>query len=128
MKVNNKYFFFYIDMVSSQLNLHHPIFFYVPVIDRNKSCIGLDKKLLIAAFVMRSFTDVIYVFHIIFQFRIWFLSPLRVFVKGHLVNDPVAIARRYLSSYFFIIEYEELVVVSLYYSILSKGVSNLSTV
>ncbi|RZC68570.1 hypothetical protein C5167_031776 [Papaver somniferum] len=80
-----------------------PIFFYVPVIDRNKSCIGLDKKLLIAVIVMRSFTDVIYVLHIIFQFRTGFVAASsRVFVKGHLVNDPVAIARRYLSSYFFV--------------------------
>ncbi|KAI3856240.1 hypothetical protein MKW92_001404 [Papaver armeniacum] len=80
-----------------------PIFFHVPVIDRNKSCIGLDKKLLIAAFVMRFFTDVIYVLHIIFQFRTGFVAASsRVFVKGHLVNDHVAIARGYLSSYFFV--------------------------
>ncbi|KAI3869099.1 hypothetical protein MKX03_005041 [Papaver bracteatum] len=80
-----------------------PIFFYVPVIDRNKSCIGLDKKLLVAVVVMRSLTDVIYVLHIVFQFRTGFFSASsRVFVNGHLVNDPVAIARRYLSSYFFV--------------------------
>ncbi|MCL7025785.1 hypothetical protein MKW94_017722 [Papaver nudicaule] len=80
-----------------------PIFFYVLVIDRNNSCIGLDKKLLIAAVVMRSFTDVFYALHIIFQFRTGFIAASsRVFVKGLLVTDPVAIARRYMSSYFFV--------------------------
>ncbi|MCL7042474.1 hypothetical protein MKW94_023470, partial [Papaver nudicaule] len=80
-----------------------PLFFYVTVIDRNKNCIGFDKKLLFNVLVMRSFTDVIYLLHIIFQFCTGFVAASsRVFVKGHLVNDPVAIARRYLSSYFFV--------------------------
>ncbi|RDX82132.1 Cyclic nucleotide-gated ion channel 1, partial [Mucuna pruriens] len=80
-----------------------PLFFYVPVIDDEKKCLSLDSKMEITATVLRSFSDVFYILHMIFQFRTGFIAPSsRVFGRGVLVEDSWAIARRYLSSYFLI--------------------------
>ncbi|XP_070681618.1 cyclic nucleotide-gated ion channel 1-like isoform X3 [Malus domestica] len=80
-----------------------PLFFYIPVIDDANKCLGLDRKMEITASVLRSFTDIFYIVHIIFQFRTGFIAPSsRVFGRGVLVQDAWAIARRYLSSYFVI--------------------------
>lgn len=80
-----------------------PLFFYIPVIDKLKKCLSLDEPLQITASVLRSFTDIFYLLHIIFQFRTGFIAPSsRVFGRGVLVEDSWAIARRYLSSYFLI--------------------------
>ncbi|KAF6173022.1 hypothetical protein GIB67_006398 [Kingdonia uniflora] len=80
-----------------------PLFFYIPVLNGNEYCLGLDKKLETTACVLRSFTDIFYILHIIFQFRTGFIAPSsRVFGRGILVKDLVAIARRYLTSYFLI--------------------------
>ncbi|CAL9243332.1 unnamed protein product [Arabidopsis halleri] len=80
-----------------------PLFFYVPIIDDTKKCLGIDKKMEITASVLRSFTDVFYIIHIIFQFRTGFIAPSsRVFGRGVLVEDKREIAKRYLSSHFII--------------------------
>ncbi|KAM5555619.1 cyclic nucleotide-gated ion channel 1 [Rosa sericea] len=80
-----------------------PLFLYTPVVDGNKKCLGLDRRLQIIACVLRSFTDVFHILHIIFQFRTGFIAPSsRVFGRGELNDDPVAIAKRYLCSYFII--------------------------
>ncbi|KAG8638338.1 hypothetical protein MANES_14G007516v8 [Manihot esculenta] len=80
-----------------------PLFFYVPVINDNKKCLDLDNKMETTASVLRSFTDMFYILHIIFQFRSGFIAPSsRVFGRGVLVEDSWAIAKRYLSSYFLI--------------------------
>ncbi|KAA8540020.1 hypothetical protein F0562_026712 [Nyssa sinensis] len=80
-----------------------PLFFYIPVINDDKKCLGLDQKLEITASVLRSFTDIFYMIHIIFQFRTGFIAPSsRVFGRGVLVEDAWAIAWRYLSFYFLI--------------------------
>ncbi|TYI68917.1 hypothetical protein E1A91_D08G119200v1 [Gossypium mustelinum] len=80
-----------------------PLFFYVPVINDDKKCLVLDEKMEITAGVLRSFTDIFYIIHIIFQFRTGFIAPSsRVFGRGVLVEDSLAIAKRYLKSYFVI--------------------------
>nr|DAD36286.1 TPA_asm: hypothetical protein HUJ06_006926 [Nelumbo nucifera] len=80
-----------------------PLFFYIPVINSKKKCLGLDSNMEITASVLRSFTDIFYILHIIFQFRTAFIAPYsRVFGRGVLVEDPWKIAKRYLSSYFLI--------------------------
>ncbi|KAI8564987.1 hypothetical protein RHMOL_Rhmol03G0225500 [Rhododendron molle] len=80
-----------------------PLFFYIPVINDEKKCLALDKKLEVTSIVLRSFTDIFYILHIIFQFRTGFIAPSsRVFGRGVLVEDALAIAKRYLSSYFFV--------------------------
>uniref|UniRef100_A0ACD5YJB1 Uncharacterized protein n=1 Tax=Avena sativa TaxID=4498 RepID=A0ACD5YJB1_AVESA len=80
-----------------------PLFFYIPVIDGNKNCLYLDKKLAKIASIMRFFTDIFYLLHMIFQFKTGFVAPSsRVFGRGVLVEDTFAIAKRYLSTYFLI--------------------------
>lgn len=80
-----------------------PLFFYIPLVDAEKMCLSLDTKLEIIACVLRSLTDLLYVFHIVLQFRTGFIAPSsRVFGRGELVEDPKVIARRYLKSYFII--------------------------
>ncbi|KAK8921930.1 Cyclic nucleotide-gated ion channel 1 [Platanthera zijinensis] len=80
-----------------------PLFFYVPLVNADNNCLELDQNLETTASVLRSFTDIFYVLHIIFQFRTGFIAPSsRVFGRGVLVEDSSAIARRYLSSNFLI--------------------------
>ncbi|XP_022723749.1 cyclic nucleotide-gated ion channel 1-like [Durio zibethinus] len=80
-----------------------PLFFYIPVINDDKKCLALDEKMEITASVLRSFTDIFYIIHIIFQFHTGFIAPSsRVFGRGVLVEDSWAIAKRYLQSYFLI--------------------------
>ncbi|CAJ1950400.1 unnamed protein product [Sphenostylis stenocarpa] len=80
-----------------------PLFFYIPVIDDKKKCLDLDGTLKITSSVLRTFFDLFYILHIIFQFRTGFIAPSsRVFGRGELVDDTSAIVMRYLSSYFII--------------------------
>jgi len=73
------------------------------VINDGKKCIELDTRMEITAIILRSFTDIFYILHIVFQFRTGFIAPSsRVFGRGVLVEDAWAIAKRYLSSYFLI--------------------------
>ncbi|CAA2966289.1 cyclic nucleotide-gated ion channel 1 [Olea europaea subsp. europaea] len=80
-----------------------PLFFYIPVINDDDKCLDLDKKLETTVSILRSFTDIFYLIHIIFQFRTGFIAPSsRVFGRGVLVEDAWEIAKGYLSSYFLI--------------------------
>lgn len=80
-----------------------PLFFYIPIINDHNKCLDLDRKLGITASILRSFTDLFYLVHIIFQFHTGFIPPSsRVFGRGVLVEDSWEIAKRYMSSYFII--------------------------
>lgn len=80
-----------------------PLFFYVPVINGDRKCVDLDKKMETTASVLRSFTDIFYIFHIILQFRTGFIAPSsRVFGRGVLVEDTWLIAKKYMSSHFLV--------------------------
>ncbi|OIV98002.1 hypothetical protein TanjilG_26633 [Lupinus angustifolius] len=80
-----------------------PLFLYVPVINNGRKCLSLDKTMEITATVLRSFSDIFYIIHIIFQFHTGFIAPSsRVFGRGVLVEDAWAIAVRYLTSYFLV--------------------------
>ncbi|OWM70388.1 hypothetical protein CDL15_Pgr027344 [Punica granatum] len=80
-----------------------PLFFYIPVIDGHNNCLDLDKTLETTACILRTSIDLFYIFHMFLQFRTGFIAPSsRVFGRGELVDDPLAIARRYLSSYFIV--------------------------
>lgn len=46
-----------------------PLFFYIPVINDHKKCIGLDKTLGITASVLRSVFDFFYIIYIIIRMR-----------------------------------------------------------
>ena len=78
-----------------------PLFFYLPVIIEEKMCIGLDKKLWTTAIVLRSMNDVIYLMHIILQFRTGFMDENLLKSGKEPVNtDARKIAQRYLWPYF----------------------------
>jgi cyclic nucleotide gated channel len=63
----------------------------------------LNGTLKITASVLRTFFDLFYILRIVFQFRTGFIAPSsRVFGRGEPVDDPFAIAMRYLSSHFII--------------------------
>lgn len=80
-----------------------PFFFYIPILQREETCLDLDTKLGVIACVLRSIVDIFYILHIIFQFHTGFIAPSsRVFGRGELVEAPSAIAKRYLSTYFII--------------------------
>jgi cyclic nucleotide gated channel len=80
-----------------------PLFFYIPVIKDNDKCLDLDGTMQITASVLRTFFDLFYILRIIFQFRTGFIAPSsRVFGRGELIDDPAAITKRYLTSYFII--------------------------
>lgn len=80
-----------------------PLFFYITVIDSKRKCFDLDRTLEIPISILRSVTDLFYIYHIILQFRTGFIAPSsRVFGKGELIEDSSLIAKRYLFPYFFI--------------------------
>jgi cyclic nucleotide gated channel len=63
----------------------------------------LDKKLRAIAIVLRSFTDIICIVHMILQFRTGFINNAsRKLGKPVLITDASAIAKRYLWPYFLI--------------------------
>ena len=80
-----------------------PLFFYIPVINNARKRVDLDGVLQITASVLRTFFDLFYILRIIFQFKTAFIPPSsRVFGRGELIDDPVAIMKRYLTSHFII--------------------------
>ncbi|KAG6586053.1 putative cyclic nucleotide-gated ion channel 6, partial [Cucurbita argyrosperma subsp. sororia] len=80
-----------------------PLFFYVPVINQQSSCLGIDRKLAITVTTLRTVIDVFYLIHMALQFRTAYIAPSsRVFGRGELVIDPAQIAKRYLRRYFII--------------------------
>ncbi|XP_076957805.1 cyclic nucleotide-gated ion channel 1-like [Bidens hawaiensis] len=81
-----------------------PLFLYIPILkDDMSKCLDLDHGLQITASVLRSFMDIFYIAHIVFQFRTGFVAPSsRVFGRGVLVEDAWLIAKRYMASYFLV--------------------------
>jgi cyclic nucleotide gated channel len=80
-----------------------PLFLYIPVINGEKNCLYLDKKLATTASILRFFTDIFYLLHMMFQFRTGFIAPSsRVFGRGVLVENTFAIAKRYMSTFFLV--------------------------
>jgi hypothetical protein len=80
-----------------------PLFFYIPIINDEEPCWYLDRKLKITASVLRSFTDIFYILHIIFQFRTGFVSSSPTASgRNVLIEDRYEITKRYLSTYFLI--------------------------
>ena len=79
-----------------------PLFCYLPVINIPENCIELDKNLWITTIVLRSVNDIIYLMHIIFQFRTGFINKEREKLGKGLNTDAWEIAMRYLGRYFLI--------------------------
>ncbi|PRQ52488.1 hypothetical protein RchiOBHm_Chr2g0156041 [Rosa chinensis] len=52
-----------------------PFFFYIPIINQENKCLGVDKKLRNTLLVLRSLTDFASVLHIVSQVRDWTIDP-----------------------------------------------------
>uniref|UniRef100_A0A7N0RBH2 Cyclic nucleotide-binding domain-containing protein n=1 Tax=Kalanchoe fedtschenkoi TaxID=63787 RepID=A0A7N0RBH2_KALFE len=69
-----------------------PLFFYIPVLDRQQNCLGLDRKMGVVACALRSIFDILYIAHIIFQLYVmdYFGSFSRYFRIGlyYIFRDP----------------------------------------
>ncbi|KAL9348194.1 hypothetical protein Peur_059560 [Populus x canadensis] len=82
-----------------------PLFFYIPWVKSTEKdkCLDVDRKMQAAACILRTLIDILYILRIVFQFRTGFIAPSsRVFGRGELVEDPKAIAKKYVTSYFII--------------------------
>ncbi|GJW94552.1 cyclic nucleotide-gated ion channel 1-like protein [Tanacetum coccineum] len=80
-----------------------PLFFYIPIVDNTQKCLDVDRKLEIVVCVLRSVSDMLYVVHIIIQFRTAYVPRYNHMLgKRILIDDPHYVARRYLTSYFII--------------------------
>lgn len=80
-----------------------PFFFYLPTVNPDQNCMGIDQKLATAATTVRTIIDLFYVVRMALQFRTAYIAPSsRVFGRGELVIDPTQIAKRYLKSYFIV--------------------------
>ena len=75
-----------------------PLFFYVPVINEDKKCIGMDKKLRTISLILSSVTIFIGIINIILQFHNGYKDEN----SGEEVKDFRKIAKRYLWPYFVI--------------------------
>ncbi|XP_041011467.1 cyclic nucleotide-gated ion channel 1-like [Juglans microcarpa x Juglans regia] len=82
-----------------------PLFFYVPVIDRDEKCLALDTRLKSIAICLRAFTDVIYFVNIILQFVCPYIEEgARKVGRIKFVTSPSPIAKRYMLSWRFLID------------------------
>ncbi|KAK4265386.1 hypothetical protein QN277_026445 [Acacia crassicarpa] len=80
-----------------------PLFFFLPVINDQSNCLGLDRKMAIIVTTLRTAVDVFYLIHMALQFRTAYIAPSsRVFGRGELVIDSTQIAKRYLRRYFMV--------------------------
>ncbi|KMT12234.1 hypothetical protein BVRB_5g101790 [Beta vulgaris subsp. vulgaris] len=80
-----------------------PLFFYLPIVEHHKDCLGMDYGLAITTTSLRTMVDAFYLIHMAFQFRTAYIAPSsRVFGRGELVIDTGEIAKRYLLRYFII--------------------------
>lgn len=72
-----------------------PLFFYVPIINEDRKCLGMDQKLKIVALVLRSVTDLFYILHVVFRIRIQILakSDDDVFSRKNKKSDEEASSR-----------------------------------
>lgn len=79
------------------------LFFYLPVVDEESNCLGIDRELAATSTTLRTLIDVFYLVRIALQFRTSYIAPSsRVFGRGELVIDPAQIAMRYLTRYFIV--------------------------
>ncbi|KAJ6842178.1 putative cyclic nucleotide-gated ion channel 5 isoform X2 [Iris pallida] len=80
-----------------------PLFFYLPAVDKESSCLGIDRNLAVTSTTLRTLLDLFYLIRIYLQFRTAYIAPSsRVFGRGELVIDPAQIANRYLRRYFVV--------------------------
>ncbi|XP_059450223.1 cyclic nucleotide-gated ion channel 1-like [Corylus avellana] len=81
-----------------------PLFFYLPVINKNDKCLLIDRRLKITAICLRSVFDMIYFANIILEFLCPYIDEDASRISGRIkiVTDARLIAKRYLRTHFAI--------------------------
>ncbi|XP_060204258.1 probable cyclic nucleotide-gated ion channel 20, chloroplastic isoform X4 [Lycium barbarum] len=80
-----------------------PLFFFLLYVQQENKCTVLNWPLTTTIVILRSITDIIYLMHILLQFRLAYVAPeSRVVGAGDLVDHPKKIAINYLLGYFAI--------------------------
>lgn len=80
-----------------------PLFFFLLYVEKDNKCIVLNWPMTTTIVVFRSMTDLVYLIHMLLQFRLAYVAPeSRVVGAGDLVDHPKKIAIHYLSGYFLI--------------------------
>lgn len=80
-----------------------PLFFFVLSVLENSKCIVMDEATATTMVILRSMTDIIYILHMLLQFRLAYVSPeSRVVGAGDLVDHPIKIALHYFTGFFLI--------------------------
>ncbi|KAI3724167.1 hypothetical protein L2E82_35935 [Cichorium intybus] len=80
-----------------------PLFCYLLSVNKDLRCIGIDWRVTKPVVIFRSMLDLIFLIHMLVQFRLAFFSP-KSRLKGapELVDHPRKTAQHYLSGYFFL--------------------------
>ncbi|KAF5187296.1 Cyclic nucleotide-gated ion channel [Thalictrum thalictroides] len=80
-----------------------PLFFFLLSVEKDNKCIVFDWVMATTIAVVRSVTDLIYLLHMLLQFRLAYVAPeSRVVGAGEWVDQPKKIAFNYLYGNFFI--------------------------
>lgn len=79
-----------------------PLFLYIPIIKGTQKCLDMDRDLAIVVCVLRSVADILYVFHIIIQFRTAHVHREKLIFRNVIFQDTHYVAKPYLTSYFII--------------------------
>ncbi|KAI3818509.1 hypothetical protein L1987_12318 [Smallanthus sonchifolius] len=80
-----------------------PLFLYIPIVNGTQKCLDMDQNLAIVVCVLRSFADILYVFHIIVKFRTAYVPRYNhILGKREFIDEPHYVAKHYLTSYFII--------------------------
>lgn len=80
-----------------------PLFFFLLSVLQDSKCIVIDEAVTTTMVVFRSITDVIYLLHMLLQFRLAYVAPESMVVgAGDLVDHPKKIAIHYLTGFFLI--------------------------
>ncbi|CAA6659350.1 unnamed protein product [Spirodela intermedia] len=78
-----------------------PLFFFILSVNEDYKCIFYDWSFAIGIAVVRTVTDIVFLLHILLQFRLAYVAPeSRVSGTGDFVVEPKKIAVHYLRGYF----------------------------
>nr|XP_048329623.1 probable cyclic nucleotide-gated ion channel 20, chloroplastic isoform X1 [Ziziphus jujuba var. spinosa] len=80
-----------------------PLFFFLLSVRQDHKCIVINWPMTSVMVSFRSLYDIIYLLHILLQFKLAYVAPeSRVVGAGELVDHPKKIARNYLHGYFLL--------------------------
>ncbi|XP_060669986.1 probable cyclic nucleotide-gated ion channel 20, chloroplastic isoform X2 [Ziziphus jujuba] len=84
-------------------NFMDPLFFFLLSVRRDHKCIVINWPIATVMVIFRSLYDIVYLLHILLQFKLAYVEPeSKVVGAGELVDLPTKIARHYLQGYFLL--------------------------